>query len=73
VSPEIVAVGEVGLAGEVRQVGHLARRLGEAARLGFARALVPHGAAASVSAAGLRIEPIASVVDALRVTGVLGK
>jgi predicted ATP-dependent serine protease len=54
-------------------VGHLARRLGEAARLGFARALVPHGAAASVSAAGLRIEPIASVVDALRVTGVLGK
>jgi DNA repair protein RadA/Sms len=73
VSPEIVAVGEVGLAGEVRQVGHLARRLGEAARLGFARALVPHGAAASVSAAGLRIEPIASVADALRVTGVLGK
>ena len=73
VAGDVVAVGEVGLAGEVRQVGHLARRLGEAARLGFTRALVPHGAAASVSAPGLRVEPIASVADALRIAEVLGK
>jgi DNA repair protein RadA/Sms len=73
VAGDVVAVGEVGLAGEVRQVGHLARRLGEAARLGFTRALVPHGAASSVSATGLRVEPIASVADALRIAGVLGK
>lgn len=36
-----VAVGEVGLAGEVRRVTGVGRRLAEAARLGFTRALVP--------------------------------
>ena len=38
---DLVAVGEVGLAGEVRPVRGVARRLAEAARLGFRRALVP--------------------------------
>jgi DNA repair protein RadA/Sms len=37
----LVAVGEVGLAGEVRPVGSVGRRLAEAARLGFGCALVP--------------------------------
>ena len=36
-----IAVGEVGLAGEVRPVGGVGRRLSEAARLGFTTALVP--------------------------------
>jgi DNA repair protein RadA/Sms len=39
--PGLVAVGEVGLAGEVRRVESVARRLAEAARLGFTHALVP--------------------------------
>lgn len=38
---ELVAIGEVGLAGEVRRVSAVTRRLAEAARLGFPRALVP--------------------------------
>lgn len=37
----VVAVGEVGLAGEVRRVGGIGRRLAEASRLGFTAALVP--------------------------------
>jgi DNA repair protein RadA/Sms len=37
----LVAIGEVGLAGEVRRVTGVQRRLTEAARLGFTRALVP--------------------------------
>ncbi len=32
---------EVGLGGEIRHVGHMSRRLAEAARLGFTRAIVP--------------------------------
>ncbi|MFI5047799.1 MAG: DNA repair protein RadA [Acidimicrobiia bacterium] len=40
----IVAVGEVGLGGEVRSVPQLERRLAEAARLGMVGALVPPGA-----------------------------
>lgn len=38
---DLVVIGEVGLSGELRTVGHAARRLTEAARLGFKRALVP--------------------------------
>ena len=37
----MIAVGEVGLAGEVRAVGSVNRRLMEAQRLGFTRAVVP--------------------------------
>ncbi|PRX50474.1 DNA repair protein RadA/Sms [Prauserella shujinwangii] len=40
-SPRLVAIGEVGLAGEVRRVTGVGRRLAEAVRLGFTHALVP--------------------------------
>lgn len=40
-SPRLVSVGEVGLAGEIRRVPSVGRRLAEAARLGFTHALVP--------------------------------
>ncbi|HYZ53348.1 MAG TPA: DNA repair protein RadA [Streptosporangiaceae bacterium] len=39
----VVAIGEVGLAGEVRRVSGVARRLAEAERMGFRRAIVPPG------------------------------
>jgi DNA repair protein RadA/Sms len=38
-----VAIGEVGLTGEIRRVSDVRRRLEEAHRLGFTRALVPPG------------------------------
>ncbi|MDQ1373910.1 MAG: hypothetical protein QOJ09_1248 [Actinomycetota bacterium] len=40
-APDVVACGEIGLGGEIRQVSHMARRLNEAARLGFKAAIVP--------------------------------
>ncbi len=51
--PGLVAFGEVGLAGEVRQVAHAERRLAEAARMGFTRALVPLNSAAVDCGIGL--------------------
>ncbi|MGO1051216.1 DNA repair protein RadA [Crossiella sp. CA198] len=39
--PTMIALGEVGLAGEVRRVAGAGRRLAEAARMGFTHALVP--------------------------------
>jgi DNA repair protein RadA/Sms len=39
--PDLALFGEVGLGGELRQVPHAARRISEAARLGFRRAIVP--------------------------------
>jgi len=41
VDPQTVVIGEVGLAGEVRVVPQLDKRLAEAVRLGFQRAVVP--------------------------------
>ncbi len=41
VGPRVVALGEVGLAGELRRVPGQDRRLDEAARLGFTEAVVP--------------------------------
>lgn len=44
-----VAIGEVGLAGELRRVPSLAQRLAEAARLGYQTAIVPsHGGTGAV-------------------------
>ena len=40
----LVVIGELGLAGEVRRVGQLERRLHEAARHGLTRALIPASA-----------------------------
>jgi DNA repair protein RadA/Sms len=40
---DLAAIGEVGLAGEIRRVGGVQRRLAEAQRLGFRRAIIPPG------------------------------
>lgn len=42
--PDLVACGEIGLGSELRQVQQSDRRLAEAARLGFRRAIVPRSA-----------------------------
>ena len=39
----LIAIGEVGLAGEIRRVTGVERRLSEAERMGFRRAIVPPG------------------------------
>jgi len=44
IGEEVVACGEIGLAGEIRQVQATERRLAEAARLGFRRPVVPRSA-----------------------------
>jgi DNA repair protein RadA/Sms len=49
VPPHLVAIGEVGLAGEIRRVPGILRRLAEAERMGFRTAIVPPG---SLPAAG---------------------
>jgi DNA repair protein RadA/Sms len=58
-----VVVGEVGLAGDLRPISGMDRRLTEAARLGFTTALTPPGAPATVG--GLRTVAAANIVAAL--------
>jgi DNA repair protein RadA/Sms len=64
---DLVACGEVGLGGEVRQVGQMERRLAEAARLGFHRALVP--ASAPPPPPGITAVPVPTVEAAISAAG----
>lgn len=64
VPADLVAFGEVGLAGEVRQVPHVHRRLTEAQRLGFSHALVPD--AVDTCPPGMELVKIDSLAEAVR-------
>lgn len=65
IRPATIAFGEVGLAGDVRAVAGLRRRLVEAARLGFTDAIVP-AKGSDVEVPGLRIHPVRDLHDAVR-------
>ena len=41
IADDLVAIGEVGLTGEIRSVSHMNQRLAEAARLGFRKVIIP--------------------------------
>jgi DNA repair protein RadA/Sms len=63
---DLVAVGEVGLSGELRSVPHLERRLLEAERLGFRRAILPRGAVGRGLRCSLELAPATSLREAVR-------
>jgi DNA repair protein RadA/Sms len=72
----VVALGEVGLAGELRRVPGTDRRLAEAARLGFTEAVVPAetGQARDRMPSvqhGLRVHAAATLQQALDAVGLL--
>jgi DNA repair protein RadA/Sms len=59
---DLVALGELGLSGELRPVPDLQRRLAEASRMGFRRAVVPLG---SEGIAGMTLHPASDLGQAL--------
>jgi len=59
-------MGEVGLAGEIRAVTGIPRRLAEAARLGFRHAVVPAGTLGSgPTIAGMEVIEVADIRQAV--------
>lgn len=58
-----VVVGEVGLAGEIRRVPNLGRRLQEAARMGYTNAIVPAGEQIDVD--GMAVRHVSTLSEAL--------
>jgi DNA repair protein RadA/Sms len=67
VDPGTVCIGEIGLAGEIRSVNNLERRIQEASRLGFRRAIVPErsGNIPAASSLGLEIVKVSSAAEAI--------
>jgi DNA repair protein RadA/Sms len=59
-------MGEVGLAGEIRAVTGIPRRLAEAARLGFRQAVVPMGALdAATAPASMEVIEVCDIREAV--------
>ncbi|PRR72896.1 DNA repair protein RadA [Neomoorella humiferrea] len=68
VAQETLVLGEVGLAGEVRAVSQLERRIEEAIRLGFKRFIIPAGNKSSLfSQNDCEFYSVRSVIEALEV------
>ena len=64
---ELVAIGEVGLTGELRSVNQLEQRISEVQRLGFHQCLVPaHRADGLRELPGLRLIPVRNIGEAIR-------
>jgi DNA repair protein RadA/Sms len=59
----LCAIGEVSLSGDIRRVSSVQRRLSEAARLGFRRALVPHASDWS-QVSGMKVIEVPTVAKA---------
>ncbi len=68
----LVVVGEVGLTGEIRQAGQLERRLKEAAKLGFNKAVIPKERAnKALDFCDTNVEKADGVSDALYKMGLI--
>jgi DNA repair protein RadA/Sms len=67
IPPGLVACGEIGLSGEVRRVAQIERRLAEAARLGFRRAIVPPDTPAPAGIEAVEVSSLATALDLARV------
>ncbi len=65
---DAVAIGEVGLTGEVRAVGQIEKRLMECAKMGFKRAVIPKSNLAGLKAPdGIQVHGVRHVFDALEI------
>jgi DNA repair protein RadA/Sms len=66
---DIVVIGEVGLGGEVRAVNQIKQRVAEARKLCFERCIIPQSRLGEVQGESLQILGVATLGEALEVTG----
>ncbi len=69
----MIAIGELGLAGECRGIANVEQRVKEASRLGFTHAIVPVNSHLRFKIDGIEITPIKNVYDLLRILRNTGK
>ena len=69
ISGDLVAIGEVGLTGEIRSVSHMNQRLQEVARLGFKKCVIPRGGAEKLEIPkGLEVYWVRNIHEAIEVS-----
>ena len=68
IADDLVAIGEVGLTGEIRSVSNMNKRLAEVARLGFKKCLIPRNGAEKLEIpAGLTVYKVRNIREAIEV------
>ena len=68
----LIAIGEIGLAGEIRAVNHIQNRVSEAYRLGFTRGMVPRHNLSQLNTEqmpDLEVIPVSSINEACKIIG----
>lgn len=68
IADDVVAIGEVGLTGEIRSVSHLNQRLQEVSRLGFKKCVIPKGGSEKLEIPdGLQVYRVRNIREAIEV------
>ena len=63
---DVVAIGEVGLTGEIRSVSNINQRLGEVARLGFKTCIIPRNGSSKLEIPeGLTVYRVRNLQEAI--------
>lgn len=73
IPPEVIAVGEIGLAGEIRSVQMAPLRAAEAVRLGFTKIAMPDYCAKKLKLSDAQVIPMKSIFDTVRILKDAGK
>lgn len=69
IADDLVAIGEVGLTGEIRSVSHMNQRLGEVARLGFKKCIIPRGGSEKLEIpTGLSVYRVRNLREAIEIS-----
>ena len=69
IADDLVAIGEVGLTGEIRSVSHMNQRLGEVARLGFKKCIIPKNTSEKLEVPdGLSVYRVRNIREAIEVS-----
>ncbi len=69
IADDVVAIGEVGLTGEIRSVSHMNQRLQEVARLGFRTCIIPKGGSEKLEIPnGLSVYRVRNIREAMEIT-----
>ena len=66
IADDLVAIGEVGLTGEIRSISNMNQRLGEVARLGFKKVIIPRNGSDKLDIpAGLTVYKVRNIREAI--------
>jgi len=65
IDQDMILLGEIGLSGEVRSVSNLEKRIKEAEKMGFAKAIVPYNNKSQENEKGIKLHKVKNIEDGM--------